>query len=176
VSAIDPLGGAVSTTTATDGTFALRIGGKEAVRLSIGAPGLLPYGELVQPDGGYQEYELWPADTAARLASGMTGLLTGLVVDGRGHPVANMAVRYYPDNPVLPQLQGDRRVLDGGALALPLVVTSGADGTFQLETQHLGAGALVPMDGKTQPAGGLRVDVTAGKTTRGLRVPAQDKS
>lgn len=175
VSAIDALGGAANTTTADDGTFALRIGGKDAVRLSIAAPGFLPYGELVQPDGAYQEYELWPADTATRLASGMTGVLSGLVVDANGHPVPGIAVRFYPDQPVLPQVQGDRRVLDGGALALPLAVTAGNDGAFRLETQHLGTGALVPMDGKTQPPGGLRVEVIGGKTVGGLHVLAQGK-
>ena len=175
VSAVDALGGASTVSTGADGVFALRIGGKGDVRLSIAAPGYLAYGEVVAPDGGYQEYELWPADTATRLSGKLTGLLCGLVVDAQGHPVANMSVRLYPDQPSLPQVPAGRRAPDVGLLTLPLVTTTGSDGAFQLETQQFGPGALVPMDGKTQPDGGLRVEVVPGETARGLRVPAQER-
>jgi hypothetical protein len=60
-------------------------------------------------------------------------------------------------------------VLEGGTLELPLVATTGTDGSFALETNYFGPGKLTLVGAETA-AGRIDVQATAGKTLNGLRL------
>lgn len=155
----------VVATTGDDGTFALRATGTIAARLSVSAPGYLAYAELVDPGAPFADYDLWPGTTAERLASGITALLEGVVLDHRGAPVEGAEVRWQPaQRPRFAGLPG-RRVLAGAALELPDVARTGSDGSFRLETLAFGPGRLFVADG-----GSLDTTAAAGATTSGLRL------
>lgn len=151
--------------TADDGTFALRATGTIAARLSVSAPGYLAYAELVDPGAPFADYDLWPGTTAERLASGITALLEGVVLDRRGAPVEGAEVRWQPVQRPRPAGLPTRRVLAGAAIELPDVARTGSDGSFRLETLAFGPGRLFVADG-----GSLDATAAAGATTSGLRL------
>jgi hypothetical protein len=157
----------VTATTGADGTFAVAATGTVAARLRVLAPGGVAYIELVDPTAPFADYDVWPATPATRLAKGLTALFEGTVHDAKG-PAANVAVRWFPatEAPPAPGMPM-RRVLEGLALELSPTATTGADGSFRLETNHFGPGELRRVDDPT-----VRLDATAvaGKTTDRLRL------
>jgi hypothetical protein len=162
--------------TAADGTFALQRPAPDAVHVVITARGHLPWRELVEPGAGFLEFDLWPIATEARLRKGLTAVLSGVVVDERDQPVANIQVRLHPGAPETPQGLPGRRVLDGAVPSLPLVVSTGSDGSFTLETELAGAGRLFAVDGSPPEDSAIAVDVVLGSTRAGLRLVARRRS
>ncbi len=160
-------GGPVAARTGADGAFTLRATGTSDSRLAITALGFVAYAELVAPGSPFADYSLWPAPTADRLAHGMSALLEGIVVDAQGRPVPGAEVRWHPTQPPAPApgVPG-RRVLEGGALELPLGARTGSDGAFRLETNAFGPGRLALADG----ASAVDATATAGQTVHGLRL------
>lgn len=166
-----PTGGnSVTAVTDADGTFQIAATGDAASRLAISAAGFLNYAELVQPGAPFAEYDLWPADPAVRLAKGMSARLVGVVVDAGGTPQQQVAVRWIPDRPNEVAGVVGRRILEGGSLALPLIVSTGVDGSFQLETNQFGPGHLALAEAGPSAAGGVAVTAVAGSTKDGLRL------
>lgn len=163
----DGAGDPVAATTDEGGWFALPRAGHDAMRLDVVARGYVPYAELVAADAPPLAVALLPLSTEARLAGGLTAVLRGTVVDERGQPLAGATVRWTPDRMAGPQLPADRRVLAGGALALPLVATTGQDGSFALETEHAGAGSLALAGSRAEP---LRLEIASGRTLSGLHL------
>ncbi len=157
-----------------DGTFQLRTTGSGPARLAIQAPGCLLYAELADPGAAFADYDVLPGTTEARLAAGLSGVLAGAVIDAAGAPQAGVAVRWQPRHPTMPAGVPDRRVLAGGTLDLPLVVTTAADGSFALETHHFGAGRLALGDGGDAPGSSVETEVRPGVTTAGLRLRRQE--
>lgn len=159
----------VTATTDADGQFTLRATGNQDARLAVQAVGHLAYAELVAPGAPFADYDVWPAVTSERLAHGLSALLEGIVVDAEGRPRAGLDVRWRPARPAAaPTGVPGRRVLEGGALELPLGARTGDDGAFRIETNAFGEGRLVVAD---DPTGrGLAATATAGQTTHGLRL------
>lgn len=157
----------VSTTTAADGTFALRAPGANAERLAVQALGHVAYAELVDPGSAFADYDLWPADPQQRLAHGLSAMLEGIVVDAEGRPVAGCDVRWLPAHRPAPAALPGRRVLEGGVLELPLGGRSGEDGAFRIETNAFGPGRLARADGTGQTA---EVTAIAGRASTGIRL------
>ena len=153
-----------------EGYFAAVFRGADAVRVNAGAEGHLTHSELVAPGARSVVVELWPASQERRLELGLTGLLSGVVVDSNNAPMPRIGVRFVPDSTDLSS-QG-RRVLAGGALSLPQAVTTGADGSFVLEVASFGGGLVQAIDGSSSQANGVRVDAQRGKLATGLRVTA----
>jgi hypothetical protein len=168
-SVVDALGKPMTASTDQDGWFVLRGSGKGSVRLVVAAEHFMPYSELLDPGAPAFDYDLWPADTATRLREKLTAVLSGTAVDAAGEALPSASLRLVPERALPAPAIGDRRVLLGGALLLPLVTSAGLDGSFQLETQCEGPGELTVVDaaGSGTP---LRVQVVLGSTTGGLRV------
>jgi len=173
VTATDSSGQPNTTETDANGTFSLHVAGGATVRVLVAAAGYLPYSELLEPKGELLDYDLWPAQTAVRVQQQLTAVLSGLVVDDAGLPVPGMPVRLLPERLQTPPGILGRRVLDGGALALPLTVASGPDGTFQLETMQAGPGKVFPIDGVATADLALPVDVVLGQSRTDLRLVAR---
>ncbi|MBX3464354.1 MAG: carboxypeptidase regulatory-like domain-containing protein [Planctomycetes bacterium] len=161
---------AAATVTAADGTFLLRTTGTAPARVWIQAPGCLAYAELVEPGAPFADYDVWPGTTMARLERGLTGVLAGVVVDAAGVPQPDVAVRWQPAQPTTVPGSPGRRVLEGAALALPTTTVTSADGSFALETPHLGAGRLALVDTPDAPGGSVEAEAKAGATTHGIRL------
>lgn len=164
---------AAAVRTGADGTFLLRATGTGAARLAIQAPGCRPYAELVTPGTPFADYDVWPGTKSARLAHDLTAVLAGVVLGADGRPQAGVIVRWTPASPTRPPGAPGRRILDGAALDLPLATTSGADGSFTLETDQLGPGRLTAADAADVGAAAsasIEVVAEAGKTTHGLRL------
>jgi hypothetical protein len=168
-SVTDALGKPITATSDQDGWFVLRGSGKGSVRLVIGAPHFMPYSELLDPGAPAYDYDLWPDDTATRLREKMTAVLSGTAVDEAGQALPSASVRLAPERALAAPAIAGRRVLLGGALPLPLITTAGLDGSFQLETQCEGPGALTVVDAAGNGAP-LRVEVVLGSTIGGLQV------
>jgi len=160
----------VTTTTDSDGRFALAATGNQATRLNISAPGFANYLELVEPGAPFAEYDLLPATPEARLRHGMTARLVGQVVDAQGQALPGVSVRWIPARQAPPVGLPSRRILDGGSLNLPMVVPTGPDGLFELETNHFGPGRVCLADAGPDAVGGLQTEATAGATKDGLRL------
>jgi len=164
---------AVATTTAADGTFLLRATGTAAARLAIQAPSCRTYAELVTPGSPFADYDVWPGTRPLRLDKKLTAVLAGAVFGADGSPQAGVPVRWHPARTPAPAGVPGRRVLEGGALDLPPVTTTAADGSFALETAQLGPGRLTLADvadvGDTTGAS-VAVEAIAGATTNGLRL------
>jgi hypothetical protein len=159
---------AIAAVAGADGTFVLRATGTQPARLAVQAPGYLPYAELVEPGAPFADYDLWPAVMSVRLAKGLSALLEGIVVDANGIPVANAAVRWTPARLATPEVGPGRRVLEGAVLELPLGTTTGADGSFVVETNHFGPGRLSLATAPFEQ--GLEVEAIAGKSQNGLKL------
>jgi hypothetical protein len=160
----------VTTTTDSEGRFALAATGSQATRLNISANGFANYLELVEPGAPFAEYELLPGTTEARLRHGLTARLVGQVVDAQGQALPGVSVRWIPARQVPPTGVPSRRILDGGSLHLSLVVPTGPDGLFELETTQFGPGRICLAEGGPDAVGGLLTEATAGATTDGLRL------
>jgi hypothetical protein len=153
-------------TTAADGTFVLRTSGTAPTRLAVSSPGFLTYAELVEPGAPFAEYELLPATTAVRLEHRLTAVLQGTVLDAGGRPLGGVPVRWTPAQRSDVVGTPGRRVIEGAVLELPLVVGSGPDGSFALETVHFGAGRLALADG----GDGVDTEAVAGVRKDGIRL------
>ncbi len=154
-----------------EGWFTLSAPTGEMLRLSVSAKGFATHRELLEAGGEPLPFDLWPAEPAERVRTGISGLLRGRVVDARGEPVAGMVVQWQPDAPRPPDGITGRRIVEGAAPPVGLRATSGEDGSFTLETVHPGLGRLVPIDGAPRPeAGGLRLEVILGAERPGLTV------
>lgn len=160
----------ITATTDGDGRFALSATGNQATRLLISASGFANYLELVEPGAPFAEYHLLPATTEARLRHGLTARLVGQVVDAQGQALPGVSVRWIPARPAAPAGLPTRRILDGGSLNLPLVVPTGPDGLFELETTHFGPGRICLAEAGPDAIGGLQTEATAGATKDGLRL------
>ncbi len=165
VSWTPPGGAAVVVTTGDDGSFVLPATGEQDARLSVMALGYVPYAELVAPGSPFADYDLWPAGTPERVAAGLTAVLEGVVLDAENKPVAGAPVRLQPAQRTTVAGTPGRRVLEGGALELPLVTTTGTDGAFRLETNQFGAGRLFVTAERA-----IDVTANAGQTTGNLRL------
>ena len=163
-------GNAITATTIFDGTFQLAATGETAARLIVSAPGHLPYTELVQPGSPFAEYDLWPSATAVRLERGLTAMLMGTVQDAAGRPIAGVSVRWIPARPTASVGQPGRRALDGATLELPLIVSTGPDGAFVLETTQFGAGRMCFADAGPAATGGVETEAVAGATKNDLQL------
>ncbi|MGE3173391.1 MAG: carboxypeptidase regulatory-like domain-containing protein [Planctomycetota bacterium] len=170
-SVVDATGQVTKVDADADGWFALPLPGAEAVRLNVGADACLVRSELVTPGTGPLEFELWPASAELRRERGLTGSLSGVVVDAGGRGIAGIGVRFAPDGSAAPADPG-RRVLSGDGRSLPLAVTTGSDGAFLLEALA-GSGLLAAIDGAPPDERGQRVTVEAGRITGGLRLEAR---
>jgi hypothetical protein len=162
-------GAAVTATSKADGTFVLPATGTTAAKLLVQAPGHQSYAELVEPGSAFADYDLWPGTMAVRLEKQLSSMLQGVVVDAEGRPVVDATVRWHPAQQVAAGGAPGRRVLEGGTLELPLVATTGTDGSFALETNYFGPGKLTLVGAETA-AGRIDVQATAGKTLNGLRL------
>lgn len=160
-------GAAIAAKTAADGTFELQAVGDVAGRVSVMADGRVPYAELVDPGSPFADYDLLPADTATRLANGMSATLEGVVAGADGLPAAGVTVRWRPARAAAPAGMPGRRVLEGGSLQLPMVVTTKDDGSFVLETDAFGTGRLTLAGADVA---GVEAVATAGRSTTGLRI------
>lgn len=156
----------VAATTDAAGTFALAATGKLPARLSISASGHVAYAEVITPGAPFADYDLWPATTDARVATGVSALLEGVTLDAAGTPVGDVEVVWAPAAAAAPPLPTGRRILTGGALALPRTVRSGADGSFRLETLAFGPGRLHVAGARER---GVDATAIAGKAQNGLR-------
>ncbi|MBM4061717.1 MAG: carboxypeptidase regulatory-like domain-containing protein [Planctomycetes bacterium] len=166
-----PEGAAVVTAlSGEDGTFQLAATGARAARLMIGAPGFVPYVELVEPGAAFLDYDLWPASPDERLALGLTARLVGSVVDRGGTPLQGVSVRWIPARLVPPPGVLGRRVLDGATLDLPRVAATGTDGAFVLEVSQFGPGRVCLAAAGPDATGGVAVEAVAGRTVDGLRL------
>ncbi len=161
---------AVTATTAADGTFQLAATGETAARLAISAPGFVAYAELVQPGSPFAEYDLWPGSPEVRLAKGLSARLVGIVVDAHGRAVPGVSVRWIPAKRTESAGQPGRRTLDGAQLELPLIVATGTDGAFLLETTQFGAGRVCLAEAGPSAAGGIETVAVAGTIKDGLRL------
>ena len=157
--------------TDADGTFVLRATGTAPARLAITAPGCQPYAELVQPGAPFLEFDLWPGTKELRLDAGLSCLFAGVVLGADGLPEPGVVVRWEPSQPPSPPngVPG-RRVLEGAALQLPQITTTGDDGSFALETMALGPGRLVAADDATAPGPSVAAEARPGATIHGLRL------
>ena len=160
-------GGAVTTRTGVDGTFALLSAGDIAARLIIQAPRHLTYSELVDPGAGFANYDLLPATTDERVASGLTATFEGVLFGPGGFPLGDASVRWRPSNAVQPPVALGRRVLDGAIVDLPNVIKTDAAGAFVLETARFGDGYLV-VNGPRQLE--YAATATAGQRLQGLEL------
>jgi hypothetical protein len=158
----------VVATTGVDGEFRLLATGKQPARLSITAAGHVAYAELVSPGAPFADYDLWPGATEARLAAGVCALLEGVTLDAAGVPVGDVEVQWTPAEPPAAALPTGRRVLAGGALALPRSVRSGPAGSFRLETLAFGPGRLHVAGARDR---GVDATAVAGVATNGFRLP-----
>ncbi len=158
----------VTAKTGTDGTFVVRATGKEPARLVVRAIEHITYAELVDPGAPFADYDLLPATPEARLAAKLSALLEGVVVDARGVPAAGVTLRWEPNARAAPDFAPGRRVLEGGALDLPVFATTGQDGAFRLETHHFGPGRLA-VAGDAAGAG-LGAVAIPGTASTGLRL------
>ncbi len=165
-----PTGGSpVTVRTDVEGRFVLRATGSVAARLSVHAPGHLPYAELVDPGAPFADYDLLPAVPETRVAKGLSAMLRGAVVDGRGQPVPGVPVRWVPAVAAAPAAGLPmRRVLEGAVLDLPGLATTGSDGSFAVETDHFGAGRLCLPDDVASPSRGIATEAVAGRTRSDL--------
>lgn len=161
---------AVTATTGADGTFQLAATGETAARLAISAPGFVAYAELVQPGSPFAEYDLWPGTPEVRIAKGLSARLVGIVVDAQGRAVPGVSVRWIPAQRTEPAGMPGRRTLDGGTLELPLIVATGTDGAFLLETTQFGAGRVCLAEAGPSAAGGIETVAVAGTIKDGLRL------
>jgi len=163
-------GNVVTATTFVDGTFQLAATGDLAARLVVSAPGYLPYTELVQPGAPFADFDLWPSATAVRLERGLTAMLMGVVLDAAGRAQPGVSVRWIPERTTLPNGQPGRRALSGADLELPLIVSTGPDGAFELETTQFGPGRVCPADAGPLAPGGVATEAIAGTTKNGLQL------
>jgi hypothetical protein len=154
----------VVATTDAEGAFTLATAGELDGRLAIQAIGYLGYAELVTPGSPFQDYDVWPAATAERLAAGLSAVLEGVVVDGSGRPQPDVDVRWQPATPAAVLGVPGRRTLAGATLELPLGARTGTDGAFRIETNAFGAGRV------TVGNSGVDATATAGRTVNGLRL------
>ena len=158
----------IAATTDASGTFTLAATGKLPARLSISASGCIAYAEVVTPGAPFADYDLWPATTDARVATGVSALLEGVTLDAAGTPVGDVEVVWAPATEAAPPLPTGRRILTGGALALPRTVRSGADGSFRFETTAFGPGRLHAAGARER---GVDTTAIAGKAQNGFRLP-----
>lgn len=158
----------VTATTDAAGLFTLPATGAADARLAVQAPGHVAYAELVAPGSPFADYDLWPSDTAERLAHGLSSLLEGIVVDAEGRPRPGVDVRWHPSQRATAIGYPGRRILVGGALELALGARTGDDGAFRIETNNFGPGRLAVAD--APPGTGLAVTAVAGQTHHGLRL------
>lgn len=160
-------GAKVTTQSGADGSFALRVSGDADARLAVQADGYQFLTELLSPEAPAQDYDLWPAVTAVRLAKSLTACLAGVVLDASGAPIADAAVRWVPAVRASPVAEPGRRVLDGGTLVWKQSVPTAGDGTFVLETDQFGPGRLMVTGGSAE---GFAAEAIAGRTIDGLRL------
>lgn len=161
----------VTAVTAADGTFVLPATGDAPARLAVQAMGHLVYAELVTPGAPFADYDVLPASLDVRLQKKLTAVFEGVVVDAAGAPVPGIAVRWHPQQRANVEATPGRRVLDGASLQLPLVVTTGSDGTFRIETDAFGPGKLLcKVGGAVDGDRGIDVEARAGIATTDLRL------
>jgi hypothetical protein len=146
--------------------FVLAATGSADARLTVQAPGFLPWSEMLAPGAPFTEFDLWPAATSERTGLGLTAVFAGSVVDANGAPLADATVRWQPSTPTPATGTPGRRVLAGSTLDLPPAVRTGADGSFTLETTQFGPGRLQLVG--TEHA--LALDAVAGKTKNDIRL------
>lgn len=158
----------IAARTEADGTFRLPATGGDAARLLVSAPGYIALEELVAPGSPFAEYDLLPGSPEVRVEKGMSALLTGVVVDAQGRPVAGAQVRWTPDQAAGAAGMPTRRVLSGGTLELPGSAVTGEDGAFKLETNAFGPGLLGIARAPAEQ--GLRVEAVAGTRKDALRL------
>lgn len=156
IESIDAQGSACSANCDAQGGFELPVATTGPLRITIAAPGFLDRVETLSPDAQPLHCELWPADTAARLANGATGVVRGMALDLQGQPIAGVAVRWQPDQ------QGAKAAVSPGRPPLPPLATTDADGRFAIETDAFGRGQVQLLRG-TLPPITLRTTVTAGR-------------
>lgn len=156
----------VTAVTGADGTFRLAATGDVAGRLLVSAPGCIALAELVAPGAPFADYDLLPSSTAERVDKKLTAVLAGVVFDGQSRPAGGVTVRWIPDDPPAGPSPSGRRTISGHALLLPLSVTTAADGSFELETAHLGRGRLA----LSGDGGGVATVAVAGTRKDGHRL------
>ena len=159
-------GNPITAVTQADGTFVLPATGHGSGRLYVRAPRHVAYAELVEVGAPFADFDVWPAEPDERVELGLTAILEGTVFDDDGAPVPGATVRWAPAQPTAPATFTGRRVLEGAVLQLPLGATTGADGTFRIETNQFGSGRLTTAG--SDP--GLTVEAVAGKTQNRLRL------
>ncbi len=160
-------GAAITAKTAVDGTFELQAAGEIACKLRVQAPGYVGYVELVEPDAGFANYDVWPADLATRIDQGVTASLEGLVFDPDGEPVANTSVRWMPDNPSGSTTLPGRLVLEGAMLQMPGVAVTDSSGAFVIETNQFGRGRLLLVSDGTK---NVVATAIAGQSKKGFEL------
>ena len=165
----DTLGQPLSVSSDLEGFFTLSVGGRESRKVTVGAPGYLAHVEMLEPGSAITEIELWPLATETRVSKGLTALLSGIVVDRFGAPVAGKQVQFVPDRPAPGPSIGSRRILQGGSASLPTRATTSVEGGFALETLQAGKGMLVVVDGR-EVAAGVPVVVELGRVVGGIRI------
>lgn len=166
---LDPTGQPTMVESDLEGFFSLRASGTESLRLNIAADGCLPHAEFVSPGARDLEIELWPRQAEARLQAGLSGVLRGRVTDAQGNGAVGLGVRFTPTIPPADWLPG-RRIISAGRTALPMVVQTGSDGSFDLEIAFSGAGSVDTIP--PSPSGPITATVVLGRIVGDLRLRA----
>jgi hypothetical protein len=166
-------GGAVDGTAVTgaDGTFTLMTA-LEDPEVVVRADGHVEWVEVIAPGGPAVDFDLIPARPDARVAAGLSALLSGRVLGPDGKPAAGVPIALHCEQP--PQLTGiaGRRILSGALVPGEPMRVADADGRFVLECTQPGPARLVVVDGVSPPEQARVVQVQLGTHLRDLELRA----
>ena len=139
-------------TTTTDGGFAVETA-FEHPELWVVADGFLDYVEVPDPGVAQVECELLPASIDARVAAGLSAVITGTVHGRDGKPRQGATVRLVTEQPAPWSGSPGRRILRGGLLLPQQSAITDAAGGFTLECTAAGAARIAVVDGAAADEG-----------------------
>lgn len=145
--------------TDASGRFALQTSAEDC-ELAIEAAGCLRYVEGLDPSSRVESFDLVPATLEARVRAGLSTQLMGRVLGPDGSARPRLPVQVVAENSEVPLV--GRRIFAGGLPAAPNLVTTDADGTFQVECTQAGRVRVVPVDGVSGADDGILVTVALG--------------
>ncbi len=155
--------------TGVDGGFEVATRASDP-ELRIRAAGHLLWREAVTPDGAWLTFALVPDSPEARVAAGVSAVLTGELLDAAGAPAPGRLVSCVHEGAAeMPGILG-RRILEGAVVPVSGFARTDADGRFTLEVARAGDVQLLPADGDATQADAVRVSVVLGRTLDGFRL------
>jgi len=158
------------TRTDDDGAFFLGSARTDGFVLHIEAEGHYSVDVTLVAGSALRDYSIIPDQPEARVAVGLTALLSGRVLHPGGKPVAGMDLRLIVDGAWVGKglLRTDfsSRHLDPDRMFFPPgEVTCDADGNFVIECKRSGSVSLQPMDGESSP---FKIRVALGQRYENL--------